>query len=378
MASSFAPSPRRAGTLQSILSYIPRFSSDDAGASRQKRKKALLIGINYLTLAKGRGRLYKSHNDVDIIQKLLIGWLRIFFSSRPPADYLPMPDIYDYKLENITVMIDNDKAPYHLQPNRENIEREMTNLVAGPIEEGDEFFIYYAGHATQCKERVPNTERDHQDEYLLPVDAIDKDIENVVLDNALIDNRLREILVQPLIQTDVGCQLIAIMDACTSGTILDLDHDECNKVIGWKSRFLEVPPGVKSRVRAGISDWLRDPVFACNRVCNRKWSQVKANVICISACEDSQTIVELPDGKTLAGNLDVYLRKCKRPVLKKLNRHIYKQFKETHRKLWKSYNEEMTHHKKKLRGKPPQRPPELDKPQITSLKPLRMNTTLKL
>ncbi|KAJ3565471.1 hypothetical protein NP233_g7607 [Leucocoprinus birnbaumii] len=295
-------------------------------------------------------------------------------------------------------------------PTRKTLEREMTNLVTGPIEEGDEFFIYYAGHATQRKESVPNTERDHQDECelsfmflsslstepsnvsdLLPMDAlpVDNDPKNTVLGNALIDDRLREILVQPLIQADVGCQLIAVMDACTSGTILDLDHDECNKVIGWKSRcyrILRSPPALQSLkyLPASTQEYeLASPTgleILCSRVTEhaRLYSSRDLRQICISACEDSQTIVELPDGKTLAGNLDVYLRRCKRPVLKKLNRHIYKQFKKTHRKLWKSYNEEMAYHKKNQRIEPPKQPPALDKPQITSLKPLRMNTTLKL
>ncbi|KAF5356882.1 hypothetical protein D9756_006835 [Leucocoprinus leucothites] len=292
---------------------------------RQKRKKALLIGINYITLKKEHGRLLKGHDDVDIINKLLI-------------------QLYSYESKDITIMKDHDKTPGHLQPIKDNIIREVRNLVTDPIDR-DEFFIYYAGHATQREERRQNTERDHQDEYLLPVDARNEKGE-VVLDNAIIDD--------------------AVMDACTSGTILDLDHDECNEIIGWKSLYyrvvrsvLEVPPGVRSRFRTGIAEWLKDPIHICNRICNRKRSQMKANIICISACGDSQKLIELPDDKTLAG---VYLQRVQ----------------EDNDKLRRSYDEEVKKYKKNMRRCLPERPPGADKPQITSIRPVRMGTILKL
>jgi len=242
---------------------------------------------------------------------------------------------------------------------------------------------------------------------IVPVDAVDGGggEHKYVMENVIFDDSLKEILIQPLTHADVKCQLIALMDSCTSGTLLgepfydrlasratkattaeDLEHDLCNKVVGMKSRFfrivrslLETPPGANSRVRARIAEWLKDSRHDCNRMCNRKMSRIKANVICISACEDSQTLVELPAGKTLADMIDDYLRKhSKRPRLKQLNRYLYEEFKRNHRELWNDYRKEMKKFRRGGREYAPKEPPDSEEPVISSLRPLRMGTTLKL
>ncbi|KAF5356880.1 hypothetical protein D9756_006837 [Leucocoprinus leucothites] len=337
----------------------------------RKRKRALLIGINYSKLPRGKGRLFKPQDDVAVMRKLLI-------------------EVYDYKPDDIVIMTDHEETPEFLEPTKDNITRQMINLVMKP-EEGDEFFFYYAGHAIQREEKERNSERDHKDEYILPLDAIDEEGQ-ADLNFAIEDGELKEALVQPLLDAQVRCQMIAVMDACTSGTLLDLEHDLCNQVIGWKSRLLETPPEARSRIRARVASWLHDKDFECNGMCNRKaTSQTKVNVICISACEDSQELMEMISGHTLAGLLDIYLRSTspshlgiwsvsdppllarnKRPSLKELNRFMYDEFKNIHKTVWKSYKEERKKHRKKKRSEAPRTPPkEWDKPQ-------RMDTLLKL
>jgi len=280
-------------------------------------------------------------------------------------------------------MTDNPETPAHLIPTGQNIIQQMTNLVIDP-RGGDKFFLYYAGHAGQRDEETPGNERDHKDEYIIPLNAMNDEGETI-MENVIADDDLEDILVQSLIRSGMKCQLIAVMDACTSGTLLDLEHDLCNNVIGLKSlfyrlirRLLETPPEAKSIVRARIAGWLKDPVFRCNRLCNRKVPSSKANIICISACEDSQTLIESRDGHTLAGALDIYLRKHSKPTLKKLNRSINKQLGKHNDAVQKLYNKGMREAKRDPKCEPPRKPPHKGIPQISSSRPLRMNTTLKL
>jgi len=73
------------------------------------------------------------------------------------------------------------------------------------------------------------TEEDGMDEAIIACD-----------NNYLIDNLLREKLVDPL---PVGSTLIAIFDTCHSASLLDLPHHRCNRVyVPWLSK-------VKSSIR---------------------------------------------------------------------------------------------------------------------------------
>lgn len=166
--------------------------------------KALLIAINYenpddqvADAQHGEGsnsedswhKLHGCHNDASRMEGLLRE---------------------TYSCSDITFMSDEaSKRGTKLYPTKDNIMRELNNLIAG-AQPGDVFVLFYAGHSGQIKALRDKREKDGQDEYIVAVDG-----------HCILDDHLRVILVDPL---PAGCRLTAIFDSCHSGTLLDLDH----------------------------------------------------------------------------------------------------------------------------------------------------------
>ncbi|KAH9963702.1 caspase domain-containing protein [Lactifluus volemus] len=160
------------------------------------RRRALLVGISY------NGELLNAHKDVDRYRNVLLGK-------------------YGYRPEDITILKDDSKSPNHLQPTRDNILRELRDLVADAAA-GDRFTFLYSGHCNQQPSKDLN-EEDFQDDYLITID-----------NEIIIDNELNDILVKPL---PTGCSLFALLDACHSGTHLDLPHYYSDSVyVPWRSK----------------------------------------------------------------------------------------------------------------------------------------------
>ncbi|KAJ7800245.1 caspase domain-containing protein [Mycena olivaceomarginata] len=160
--------------------------------------KALLIGIRGTkTQSEEYPELKGSHKDVEKIKALLI-------------------DTYGYRDPDITILIDDGIAG-HVQPTRANILTAIHNLVKG-AKAGDHFFFHYCGHSMRVENRS-NTEEDGMDECLIPSDGVHMHI---------LDNELNAALVLPL---PSGCQLVAVLDTCHSGSFLDLKHYRCNRVV---------------------------------------------------------------------------------------------------------------------------------------------------
>ncbi|KAF9443420.1 hypothetical protein P691DRAFT_808972 [Macrolepiota fuliginosa MF-IS2] len=340
----------------------------DDSLTLSRKKKALLIGINYTQHPDFSVRLSKPAHDVDTIRKLLM-------------------EVYGYGSQEIVVLADTNGTTSnleHLRPTRENIIQQMADLVAEP-RQGDEFFLYYTGHTGQYDGQAP--ESDCLTEYIMPLDALSEDGE-VILEKVIPDYELKRILVQPLTILNQECQLIAIIDAYASGTLLDLEHHRCNRVVGppnlrWRSDTFGVISGLlqtSSKIPPKFIEYLRRTGRRYDKFCNRTPPRTSANIISISACEDSQTLIQQPEGKTLANMLDEYLRSYnKHPKLKDLTKFFHNEFNRSSRILWKSYAAEMKRFKSGKRAElPPQPPRHKENPQVSSLHPLRMNTTLKL
>lgn len=79
-------------------------------------------------------------------------------------------------------------------------------------ESGDSLVFYFSGHGLRQPD-FNNDERDGFDETICPVDFMQEGM--------ILDNDINSTIVWPLKE---GVTLHAIVDACHSGTILDLEH----------------------------------------------------------------------------------------------------------------------------------------------------------
>ncbi|OSX61225.1 hypothetical protein POSPLADRAFT_1146253 [Postia placenta MAD-698-R-SB12] len=170
-------------------------------APRPQKRKALIIGINY--------------DDEDLSSSQASRDLGQLLASRK--------DAIDFRnlLVDVTLMTDSKDRAHHLIPTRKNMIAQIRSLVRG-ARPGDTFVFYWlilskarsqdAGHADQipCKD---HTEEDDMDEVLLAVDHEGTKNKG----RYIVDNTLRKLLVDAL---PPGARLIAIFDACHSGTIL--------------------------------------------------------------------------------------------------------------------------------------------------------------
>ncbi|KAJ7762586.1 caspase domain-containing protein [Mycena metata] len=171
-----------------------------ASKSPMVRKKALLIGIRN-SATPGYEELEASHSDVSAMRDMLL-------------------DMWGYTESQITVLVD-DNVEGHVQPTRVNILRAIANFVKD-VKEGDHLLFHYAGHSTQIDNPRSNSEEDGKDECLVPMDGEH---------NKIVDNELHACLIKPL---PAGSHLVAILDTCHAGSLLDLKHYRCNRVpVPW-------------------------------------------------------------------------------------------------------------------------------------------------
>lgn len=137
----------------------------------------------------GTGELSGCHNDVHHI-----------------LEYIKT--CHGFVDDDVTLLLDDGK---HTAPTAMNIMKAFQTLAA-EAKSGDALFVHYSGHGVS----VPDTsgdEDDGMDEALVPIDYATA---GVVLDDTIFD-----LLVSPLPK---GCQLTCFMDACHSGTMLDLPY----------------------------------------------------------------------------------------------------------------------------------------------------------
>ena len=146
-----------------------------------RKKKALLIGINYInTSSELRGCI----NDVNNI-----------------GNYL------NTKSYSVTKITDYTSK----KPNKSNIINEFTSFLKNSSS-GDTLFFMYSGHGGSINDNN-NDELDGKDECLIPIDGSIK------------DDELKEIIVNNL---KPNVKLIALIDACHTGTMLDLKYQYLN------------------------------------------------------------------------------------------------------------------------------------------------------
>lgn len=192
----FGPAHPAAGYVQPpnapAPQYGPSASGPTTGWTPSGRKRALLIGINY---AGTPSALAGCVNDVRYVQFLLAS--KFGFRS---TDFVILTD------EPVAV-----PGARMGRPTREGILTEMRRLVSGTAP-GDSLFLHFSGHGKQIPD-VSGDEEDGMDEAILPSDY--------QRSGHIVDDEMYHMLVRPLPR---GVRLTAIIDACSSGTALDLPY----------------------------------------------------------------------------------------------------------------------------------------------------------
>ncbi|KAK0439610.1 peptidase C14, caspase domain-containing protein [Armillaria borealis] len=298
----------------------------NATSSHSTIRRALLIGIDY---AHGpvNTRLNGTHTDVEITMELLMAQ-------------------YHFQRNDITILVDKPGTEDHMKPTKTNMLRELQALVQDPSP-GGAYFILYSGHCDQLDTHGSSIENDQKDEYLVPMDAIHKEFGDYLNDNLIKGDDLKRILVDPIAKVPKA-RLTAVFDCCHSGTVLDLCHHRCNRAYNLKSTYRRLCRKVKEAfpepgetIQAFAEPWTilaLEQVFLPMSVGNRKKKESSSktcdgyctrtrrigggNVLCISACKDSQSAFGNEEGGSLTRALVATLKEEPHPVLKELYRSV--------------------------------------------------------
>ncbi|MQL75203.1 hypothetical protein Taro_007561 [Colocasia esculenta] len=150
------------------------------------RKKAVICGISY---RNSRHELKGCINDAKCMKYLLIN--RFHF---PEA--------------SIIMLTEEERDPHKI-PTKHNIRMALFWLVQG-CQPGDSLLFHYSGHGSQQR-NYSGEEVDGYDETICPLDFETQGM--------IVDDEINAAIVRPLPR---GVRLHAIIDACHSGTVLDL------------------------------------------------------------------------------------------------------------------------------------------------------------
>ncbi|CAL9148134.1 metacaspase-1-like [Musa acuminata AAA Group] len=153
-----------------------------------RRKKAVICGITYRNT---RSELKGCINDAKCMKYLLI-------------------NRFGFPESSIIMLTEDERDPYKI-PTKHNIRMAMYWLVQG-CQPGDSLIFHYSGHGSQQRD-YSGEEADGYDETLCPVDFETQGM--------IVDNEINATMVRPLPR---GVKLHAIIDACHSGTMLDLSY----------------------------------------------------------------------------------------------------------------------------------------------------------
>jgi len=122
--------------------------------------------------------------------------------------YNYIQDYYGFQDEDITVLVDDADHP---PPTKANIIAAYQSVVA-KSQPGDAIFLHYSGHGTKLPDDNGD-EDDGYDEALVPLDFKSAGM--------IRDDYLYDIIVKAL---PSGVHVVAVMDCCHSGTVLDLPY----------------------------------------------------------------------------------------------------------------------------------------------------------
>ncbi|KAF3655338.1 Metacaspase-2 [Capsicum annuum] len=166
--------------------YNYHLTSGQNSLSQGARKRAVIVGISYKNT---KNELKGCINDAKCMRFLL--------TNR-----------FKFPQDSILMLTDEERDPYRI-PTKHNIRMAMYWLVQG-CQAGDSLVFHYSGHGSQQR-NYTGDEVDGFDETLCPLDFETQGM--------IVDDEINATLVRPLPR---GAKLHAIIDACHSGTMLDL------------------------------------------------------------------------------------------------------------------------------------------------------------
>ncbi|KAJ6828322.1 uncharacterized protein M6B38_362865 [Iris pallida] len=150
------------------------------------RKRAVICGISY---RHSRHELKGCLNDAKCMKYLLLN--RFHFPE-----------------SSIIMLTEEERDPFKI-PTNHNIRMALYWLVQG-CQPGDSLVFHYSGHGAQQR-NLNGEEADGYDETLCPLDFETQGM--------IVDDEINALIVRPL---PLGVKLHAFIDACHSGTVLDL------------------------------------------------------------------------------------------------------------------------------------------------------------
>ncbi|CAN8303791.1 unnamed protein product [Cochlearia groenlandica] len=150
------------------------------------RKRAVICGISYRF---SRHELKGCINDAKCMRHLLI-------------------NKFNFSPESILMLTEEETDPYRI-PTKQNMRMALYWLVQG-CTAGDSLVFHYSGHGSRQR-NYNGDEVDGYDETLCPLDFETQGM--------IVDDEINATIVRPLPH---GVKLHAIIDACHSGTVLDL------------------------------------------------------------------------------------------------------------------------------------------------------------
>ncbi|KAH7537736.1 hypothetical protein FEM48_Zijuj03G0124500 [Ziziphus jujuba var. spinosa] len=149
-------------------------------------KRALICGVSYRYT---RHELKGCVNDAKCMKYLLV-------------------NKFNFPESSIVMLTEEETDPYR-RPTKHNIRMALYWLVQG-CRPGDSLVFHYSGHGSQQR-NYNGDEVDGYDETLCPLDFETQGM--------IVDDEINATIVRPL---PAGAKLHAIIDACHSGTVLDL------------------------------------------------------------------------------------------------------------------------------------------------------------
>ncbi|CAA0834511.1 Metacaspase-1 [Striga hermonthica] len=152
------------------------------------RKKAVIVGISY---KNSKQELKGCINDAKCMKFMLV-------------------NRFNFPESSILMLTEEETDPYRI-PTKHNMRMALFWLVQG-CQTGDSLVFHFSGHGSQQR-NYKGDEIDGFDETLCPLDYETQGM--------IVDDEINATIVKPL---PAGVKLHAIIDACHSGTVLDLPY----------------------------------------------------------------------------------------------------------------------------------------------------------